>query len=348
MRMRGGIRIHGIILAAGRGKRMGPLTESVAKCMIPVAGKPLLQWSIDAMLGSGAARVSVGLGWKREYVRSLISEEMRHHSTNLVDVPNYAHGPLETLIKTSAETKSERLLVGPADALLAPSDIAGLVSSHDAELTLAVDCNSDEGTIVYLDDDGYLAGIGSPMRSHSSMCRSAMLLVAEPQFLKRCRAAAASGESHIVPVINEMAQEGSLVRIHRIRGKSLDVDHIEDIIKANSHLLRTSKPYFQGSIFIPEGDTMEIGDSIVTDGGMALAKGVHLCGPSLLSSGCRLENGVEIGPDAYLGPNTAVGRDSRLVRTVSFGESKIADRSLLDSVVVYQSRTYRGRGSYDK
>ena len=45
--------MKGIILAAGRGTRLAPLTDFIPKCLLPVRGKPLAQHSVEAMVRAG-------------------------------------------------------------------------------------------------------------------------------------------------------------------------------------------------------------------------------------------------------------------------------------------------------
>ncbi len=52
-----------IILAAGRGERMRPLTDTTPKPLLPVRGKPLMQWSVDALAQGGFRRLVVNTAW---------------------------------------------------------------------------------------------------------------------------------------------------------------------------------------------------------------------------------------------------------------------------------------------
>jgi CTP:molybdopterin cytidylyltransferase MocA len=47
-----------LILAAGRGERMRPLTDTCPKPLLPVRGKPLMQWTLEALL-----RAACGAWW---------------------------------------------------------------------------------------------------------------------------------------------------------------------------------------------------------------------------------------------------------------------------------------------
>ncbi|MGK0358784.1 MAG: NDP-sugar pyrophosphorylase family protein [Bradymonadia bacterium] len=51
--------LNGIILAAGRGTRLAPLTAHHPKPLVPVAGRPLLSWGLDALRSAGVDRIAV-------------------------------------------------------------------------------------------------------------------------------------------------------------------------------------------------------------------------------------------------------------------------------------------------
>lgn len=57
-----------LILAAGRGQRMRPLTDHCPKPLLPVRGKPLLQWWIDALRRDGVAEIVVNTAWLGEQI----------------------------------------------------------------------------------------------------------------------------------------------------------------------------------------------------------------------------------------------------------------------------------------
>ncbi len=51
------------VLAAGRGERMRPLTDRHPKPLLPVAGKPLIEWHLEALARAGVREVVINLGW---------------------------------------------------------------------------------------------------------------------------------------------------------------------------------------------------------------------------------------------------------------------------------------------
>ena len=50
-----------MVLAAGRGIRLRPLTDRLPKCMVPVNGKPLLEHTIEWLRGFGVTEVVINL-----------------------------------------------------------------------------------------------------------------------------------------------------------------------------------------------------------------------------------------------------------------------------------------------
>jgi MurNAc alpha-1-phosphate uridylyltransferase len=63
-----------MILAAGRGERMKPLTDTVAKPLLPVAGKPLIQYHIEALASAGIADIVINLAWQGAMIREALGD----------------------------------------------------------------------------------------------------------------------------------------------------------------------------------------------------------------------------------------------------------------------------------
>ncbi|MES2876787.1 MAG: nucleotidyltransferase family protein [Pseudomonadota bacterium] len=63
-----------MLLAAGRGERMRPLTDTTPKPLLPVRGKPLMQWPLEALARGGFDSVVVNTAW----LGNLIFEKFKH------------------------------------------------------------------------------------------------------------------------------------------------------------------------------------------------------------------------------------------------------------------------------
>jgi L-glutamine-phosphate cytidylyltransferase len=58
--------MEAIILAAGRGSRLGATTDNMPKCMVPLAGKPLIQRCLDRLRQAGIGKITVVSGYRGE------------------------------------------------------------------------------------------------------------------------------------------------------------------------------------------------------------------------------------------------------------------------------------------
>lgn len=57
-----------LILAAGRGERMRPLTDATPKPLLQVRGRPLLQWHVDALAAGGCTDLVINTAWLGEQI----------------------------------------------------------------------------------------------------------------------------------------------------------------------------------------------------------------------------------------------------------------------------------------
>jgi N-acetyl-alpha-D-muramate 1-phosphate uridylyltransferase len=63
-----------MLLAAGRGERMRPLTDSVPKPLVPVAGRPLIAWHLAALAAAGYREVVVNTSWLAEVLHAALGD----------------------------------------------------------------------------------------------------------------------------------------------------------------------------------------------------------------------------------------------------------------------------------
>lgn len=90
-----------MLLAAGRGERMRPLTDTTPKPLLPVRGKPLLQWHVDALSSSGFTDIVINTAWLGEQIPSHFGPHPLSDGRNALSI-SYSHegvdfgGALET------------------------------------------------------------------------------------------------------------------------------------------------------------------------------------------------------------------------------------------------------------
>ncbi len=69
--------MRAMVLAAGKGERMRPLTLHTPKPLLPVADKPLLQWHIEALATAGVAELVINHAWLGEQIERYFGDGSR-------------------------------------------------------------------------------------------------------------------------------------------------------------------------------------------------------------------------------------------------------------------------------
>ncbi len=62
--------VAAMLLAAGRGERMRPLTDTLPKSLLPLGGKPLMQWSMEALARGACDRIVINTAWLGEQIET--------------------------------------------------------------------------------------------------------------------------------------------------------------------------------------------------------------------------------------------------------------------------------------
>src|SRR5918997_487528 len=68
----GDLILRAVILCAGQGRRLLPLTEFEPKCLLRVAGRPVLEWQLRALAANGVSDVTVVTGFGAEAVEQAL------------------------------------------------------------------------------------------------------------------------------------------------------------------------------------------------------------------------------------------------------------------------------------
>ena len=107
-----------ILLAAGFGTRLRPLTETTPKCLVPIHGKPLMEWWLQLFAEHGVAEVLVNTHYLADQVRSYLRDWNIQHGTPMV-TEFYE----ETLLGSGGTVAANRSFIGDdSDFLICYSD----------------------------------------------------------------------------------------------------------------------------------------------------------------------------------------------------------------------------------
>ena len=80
--------MNAIILAAGKGERLQPLTNDKPKCLVELFGKSLLEWQIKAFQSSGITDITIVSGYKSDLINFpeiTILKNEKYESTNMIE-----------------------------------------------------------------------------------------------------------------------------------------------------------------------------------------------------------------------------------------------------------------------
>jgi len=125
--------MRAIILAAGRGSRLGPLGDGRPKCLVELSGKPLIVRQVAALRGGGVTEIGIVRGYRADMIRLpevIYFENPRWSETNMVS----------SLCAAAEWLRNGPVIVSYADIFYRRELVRGLVESQD-DLAVAYDRN---------------------------------------------------------------------------------------------------------------------------------------------------------------------------------------------------------------
>jgi mannose-1-phosphate guanylyltransferase len=120
--------MRALLLAAGIGSRLRPLTNTTPKCLVRVHDRPLLDYWLDLVFEGGIARSLLNTHWLAEQVRAHVARSPWHDRIDLVHEDELL-GTGGTILANREWFGREAFLVAHADNLT-DFDVAGLIAAH--------------------------------------------------------------------------------------------------------------------------------------------------------------------------------------------------------------------------
>ncbi len=120
--------MRAVLLAAGLGVRLRPLTNTVPKCLVPIRGKPLLGYWLELLLGGGIERVLVNTHHLPETVRHFVAESPWRERITLVHEDRLL-GTGGTVLKNRDFFQGRAFLVAHSDNLTR-FDVQAFIRRH--------------------------------------------------------------------------------------------------------------------------------------------------------------------------------------------------------------------------
>ena len=157
-----------IILSAGQGKRLLPLTERAPKCMLPVGGRPLISRQIDALLSCGVEDITVVVGFGAALVETGLAE--RYGSRRVRTLYNPFYTITDNLVScwvARGEMASEFMILN-GDTLFAAPVLDRLLAAPEHPITLAISRKEsyDDDDMKVIREGDRLLQVGKKLSRH--------------------------------------------------------------------------------------------------------------------------------------------------------------------------------------
>jgi len=239
-----------IILAAGKGERLRPLTDNIPKCMVELFGKTLLDRQIELFEKFGISEIIVVTGYKSEKIRNnkvILMQNKLYDSTNMV----------ETLF-CAEEKLNDSVIVSYGDIIFEKNVIEKLIDSQE-DFSVIIDKNwkkywsmrfenpLDDAESLILDDDNYIRNIGQKVLNSDQIQGQYIGLMKFQgkgldnlkEFYHKMKKDAKTGTNPLNPgapfeksfmtdFIQGLVNEGFKIKAIPIRGSWLELDSLSD------------------------------------------------------------------------------------------------------------------------
>ncbi len=311
------------ILSAGEGTRMRPLTSLMPKPLLPVAGKPFMEHTIEVLKNAGITEITILLGWLQNRV-------IRHFGDGSAFGVKIDYLRQEERLGTAhaigmAKGKFTEDFIALNGDVVLTSDMIGTLldfySDHQGTIVslTKVDHPKDFG-IVTLEGNVVKSIIEKPKDPLSDLA-NAGIYVFTPEILDAVKRTKLSrrGEYEITDSLRLLMKDQDVYGCE-FKGKWVDIGMPWDMLTANELLMgmmTNREPVIEGEVepYATLKGYVHVGK------GTIIKNGVYIEGPVVICQGAK------IGPNSYLRQNVVIGKGCYIGSNVEIKNSIIMDNS---------------------
>ena len=315
-----------VVLAAGEGTRMRPLTAHTPKPMLPVAGSPLVVHCLEDAIAAGASRVTVVVGYEADAVRTALADREWPVPVETVTQPTQ-RGTADAVRAARDALRDEPFAVLNGDVLYDRASLASLYDAGPAVGSFRVENPSAYG-VLRVDDDQVHGVVEKPADPPSDLVNAgAYVFPAEARDWLNVDEST-RGEAELTDVLQRTCETTAVSAVPFERW--LDVGRPWELLAATEWKLDSLDREVAGDV---DADATLHGD-VRVEAGAVVEPGVVVEGPAHIGADCH------IGPNAYirgatsLGPGVRVGHGVEVKNSVVMAGSAIPHLTYLgDSVL---------------
>jgi UDP-N-acetylglucosamine diphosphorylase / glucose-1-phosphate thymidylyltransferase / UDP-N-acetylgalactosamine diphosphorylase / glucosamine-1-phosphate N-acetyltransferase / galactosamine-1-phosphate N-acetyltransferase len=289
-----------VVLAAGEGKRMRPLTAKRPKVMLPLANRPMVEHLVLATRDTGIKDFILVVGYGEREIR-------KHFGDGTAFGINVTYAPQRHQNGTADAVRSVRdLVTGPfllmnGDMILKSTDIAEFCRCKTPCMGISTTDHPGDYGVVLVDGDRVTSLEEKSKQPKSNLINAGAYLFSPDIFDSVDKVMpSARGELELTDALAGLIAEKKLGAYHL--SYWMDVGHPWDMLDANATLLDQIPAGNAGTI--EEGVTLH--GSVVIGEGSIIRAGTYIEGPCIIGKNCR------IGPHAYIRGSTSIGDDCHI------------------------------------
>ena len=313
-----------VILAAGEGVRLQPITSTRPKHMIKIGGKTILERCIESLKTQGIDEILIVVHYMGDMIREYFGGGQKFGVKIEYVEQKTPIGTGNAAAMAEQHLKGEFLLVY-GDLMFTGEAVKNVLDQHQKEKPTAtmavipVDKPEDYG-IVELENDRYVKRIiEKPNRQEAptNLANAGIYIFSTEIFDKIKEISASSrGEWEITDAISLMLkQEKTFLAVKLSRENWFDVGKPWDLLEANCWALARRTHTVSGLV---ENGAHLIGPVTVAESAR-LRSGAYVEGPTFIDEEC------DIGPNCYIRPFTSVGKKVRIGNACEIKNSVIMD-----------------------
>ena len=300
--------MQAVILAAGEGKRVRPLTWSRPKAMIPVANRPIIAYTIDALVANGIRDIIVVVGYRREQVTRFL---------NQLDLPievvvqDRQLGTAHALLQAEAKITGDFLLL-PGDNYIDAQSIAKIRDARNVVLIKEHPSPSNFGVVTIR--EGQVDGIEEKPEHALSFLVSTGIYALTRDFFRYIRG------NDITEAVAAMIADGKPLQAITADDWQ-DAIYPWDLIRLNQRLLKHLPAAREGAA----SRHATIHGPVRIGKGTTIGPNTVITGPVIIGDNCT------IGPNCCLLPNTSIGSRVTLEPLCVIGNAIVMDDTAIAS-----------------
>ncbi|HJN18675.1 MAG TPA: sugar phosphate nucleotidyltransferase [Armatimonadota bacterium] len=318
--------LKGVILAAGMGTRMRPLTYRRPKPLVPVLDRPMIEHIIDGAADAGVTELLVIIGYRADMIKETLGDGERFGLRIEYELQEKPAGTGDATLLAEDFIAGEPFFLSWGDIIVSRRNYARIGEIWRDEkpemlLTLNVVDDPYEGAAVYVEDNRVVKIIEKPPKGTSTTnYNNAGIFIMPPEILPATKETGLSerGERELPEAIQLLLTRGARIRGVPIEGCWSDVARPAEVIQNNNALLT------EGEI---DGGAIHAATAITSEG-------VATHAPYILADGAAAEEGVIIGPGAHVLQGAKVGAGARIEHSLILAGATVGEGSVLEWAVV--------------